>query len=293
MESYARLKMTKRVIRVMNCGNFLEFRHYQDKTMKLHSANFCKVRLCPMCSWRRSLKIFGQVSAIMHELDKTKEYDYNFLTLTTRNVHHEDLSDSIDLLYKAWNKLSKRKRFKNSIHGFFKALEVTYNYKEDTWHPHLHIIQVVRKDYYKRKDLYIPQKEWSELWQKSLQVDYTPIIDIRKVRGRKGQDKSSAVSETAKYSVKDKDYIIADIWNEIDEKRTDKNVKTLDAALANRRLASFGGIMAELHKKLNLDDSEDGNLINTHNDEDLHEELDYIIKRYRWDIGFQQYKEVE
>lgn len=70
--------------RVFECGSFLEFRVSESES-NLQVANFCKDRLCPMCNWRRSLKIFGQVSQVMNQMD---EYDFLFLTLTVRIVLH-------------------------------------------------------------------------------------------------------------------------------------------------------------------------------------------------------------
>lgn len=59
--SYKRIGSNK-YYRVLDCSTFLEWKYYFEINEKrLAKANFCKVRLCPMCSWRRSLKIFGQV----------------------------------------------------------------------------------------------------------------------------------------------------------------------------------------------------------------------------------------
>lgn len=38
-------------------------------------------------------------------------------------------------------------------------------------------------------------------------------------------------------------------------------VKDLEKALSYKRLISYGGLLKEMHKKLNLDDVEDGDLI--------------------------------
>lgn len=57
--------------------------------------------------------------------------------------------------------------------------------------------------------------------------------------------------------------------------------------------ASIGGsTFTEIHKELNLDDSEDGDLTNTDN-EDLREDLTNIILRYQWNIGIKNYVLVE
>uniref|UniRef100_UPI003AF00406 protein rep n=1 Tax=Microcystis aeruginosa TaxID=1126 RepID=UPI003AF00406 len=45
--------------RDLECSQSLEFRVLTDDKqqthLKLHSARFCRVRLCPVCQWRRSM----------------------------------------------------------------------------------------------------------------------------------------------------------------------------------------------------------------------------------------------
>ena len=50
--------------RLRDCASWLEFSRTEEG-LKLHKANFCRVRLCPICAWRRSLKTFGQVFKIV------------------------------------------------------------------------------------------------------------------------------------------------------------------------------------------------------------------------------------
>src|SRR3712207_9086764 len=64
--------------------------------------------------WRRSLKIFGQVSKVMTKALEEREYRFIFLTLTCKNVYGEDLNLCLDNMYKAFNSLTKRKQFKQS-----------------------------------------------------------------------------------------------------------------------------------------------------------------------------------
>lgn len=293
-DSYRRLNNIPKSIRVEKCGTYLEFKRYiQDKSLKLHKANFCKVRLCPLCAWRRSMKIFGQVSTVMDEATKDKDYEYIFLTLTLKNCSGYDLSETIDTLMYAFNKLVKRKRFKEGIKGYFRALEVTHELETDTYHPHFHCILMVNKTYFKNKE-YIKQDEWTSMWQSCLQVDYLPIVDIRKFRDYTGRGMSKGIAEVAKYTVKDTDYIIKDYQTgEVIEELTDDAVFNLDLALKNRRLTAFGGILKELHQLLNLDDPEDGDLINTDNDDKIRDDLEYIIESYYWHIGYKAYIRID
>ena len=120
--SYKRIGSNK-YYRVLDCSTFLEFRLTVSSDLKLTNANFCKVRLCPMCSWRRSLKIFGQVSRVMDYVEENYNYRYIFLTLTVKNCYGEDLRDTLDLMTKSFNKLSERKAFKQAVKGYFRSLE--------------------------------------------------------------------------------------------------------------------------------------------------------------------------
>ncbi|HAT4163561.1 TPA: protein rep [Clostridium perfringens] len=83
-ESYKRLGL-KKAYRVKECGTLLSFKRIDEELKKLFKANFCKDRLCPMCTWRRSMKIFGQVSKVMDRALEDKEYRFLFLKLTVKN----------------------------------------------------------------------------------------------------------------------------------------------------------------------------------------------------------------
>ena len=272
-QSYYRLNLNK-FDRVAGCSSFLEFHRFTDNTLNLNYANFCRDRLCPMCSWRRSLKIFSQVSKVIDYISLNHESSYLFATFTIRNCSIEDLSETIDLLLYSWKKLSLQKKFKSVVTGSFRALEVTYNKKTDEWHPHLHVILSVDKNYFSNS--YISQKEWSVMWHKALKVDNMPIVDIRRLKTLKG------VSEASKYSVKGSDYLYDDTF------LTDKLVMSLDLALSNRRLASFTGLFKEVHKKLNLDDPEDGDIVYL-DSEEINDQVDYILEKYQWFAGFNNY----
>lgn len=295
-DSYKRLNYDKKSLRVKECGTYLEFRRYHDRSLKLNNANFCKVRLCPMCAWRRSLKIFGQVSKIMDYVTEDKDFEFIFLTLTVRNCPGDELSSTIDNLMKSFRKLTKYKKFSNSILGHFRALEVTHKLDDpnsiwyDTFHPHFHCILVVKKSYFNDTRNYISQEQWTTLWKKALNINYDPIVHVTKVRDIKGNGISKSIAEVAKYTVTPEDYIYKGegIVKSLAEDMTDKTVKILDKSLSHRRLIAFGGILKEVHQLLNLDDTEDGDLVNTDID-DIREDLEYVIETYCWHIGYRNY----
>ena len=314
-QSYYRLGYENKASRVSECATFLEYEKsleaYPKKpapdrlplvdtagqalgtlnVFRLRLANFCKDRLCPMCSWRRSLKIFGQVSQIMDVIEN--DYSFIFLTLTCRNVSADELPSTVEHLQTSWERLRHNRRFKSIVKGYFKALEVTHtDIINDTYHPHYHCIIAVNNSYFTDKQ-YLNQREWTFIWQDALQCDYTPIVDVRKCKPKEliqDGDKAvksiaSAVAEASKYSVKSADYIITD-----DEQRTDEAVNALGSALSGRRLCSFGGVFEDIRKKLKLDDCIDGDLIHTDN-EKMRSDVAVQIFRYGWSCG--AYKLIE
>ena len=290
-DSYKRLG-DKKYYRVIDCSTFLEFGVTKTSSLKLLQANFCKVRLCPMCAWRRSLKIFGQVSKVMDQVEENYNYRYIFLTLTVKNCYSEDLKDTLDLMTESFSKLSRRKVFKKAIKGYFRSLEITYNKEEDTYHPHFHLILAVNKNYFTDDKTYLSQAKWTTIWKESLQVDYTPVVDVRRVKS-KDKNFSKVIAETAKYTVKSEDFLIKKEDGKIDEGLTDKVVATLDEALHRKRLVSFGFLFKEIHRQLKLDDAENGDLNKTDNEDELRDDLTDIILRYQWNIGIKNYKLVE
>lgn len=267
--------------RLRECADLLIFSVEDDGKKKLKSMNSCRVRLCPLCAWRRSLKIHAHVIQILNAIGG--EYAYIFLTLTVRNCVADELSGTLDSLMNAWGKLERRQAFEKAVKGWYRGLEVTHNVDKlspsyDTYHPHFHCLLAVNKSYFKKSD-YLKKADWADLWKQSLGVDYVPVVDVRRVKGTNSQ----AVAEAAKYAVKDADYIIPNDWD-----LTVDAVRTLDAALDNRRLVAYGGVFKDLHRKLNLDNEVDGDLVNVGEKEkvsakELREEV------YIWHTGYRQY----
>lgn len=241
--------------RIRDCASWLAYIRKDDGTMKLHDARFCRVRLCPICQWRRSLKTFAQMSKVL-DVAKAQGFQFLFLTLTMRNVDASELSNGLDRLLLAFNRLMKYKRVKGAVKGFYRGCEVTHNMSADTYHPHLHVVLAVKPSYF-RGSHYISQSDWSELWRKALGVEYTPIVDIRRCRGG-----AKAIAEACKYAVKPGDIINVDDWD-----MTVSTLSVLDKALDRRRFVGLGGVLKEIHKQLQLDDIENGDLLHTSDDE--------------------------
>ena len=246
-QSYARLEDDDRATKCVECGTYLDF-YYDLETgvHKLRRANFCKQPLCPMCIKRKQKKIYGQMSKIMNVL--SDDYAFVFLTLTQKNVSGEDLADEIDNLMNGWKRLVNRNPFKKAVKGWFRALEVTHNLdvnsvSYDTYHPHFHVVLAVNRNYFTKN--YIKHEDWCKMWQECMKLDYLPNVDVRRFKASNKKELQKSVSEAAKYTVKDNDFLIPD-----NPSLQDDTVAILTSALFNRRLIAFGGVFKEVHKQL-------------------------------------------
>ena len=256
--------------RVYECGDYLEFHRFERAGLKLKSANFCCDRLCPLCNWRRSLRTFAKVSKIIQSKTFIETgYRNLFLTLTVKNCQIDELHTAFEHIFYSFNKFLKNKRIKETIKGYFRALEVTYNSKTRTFHPHLHLILAVPASYFSKN--YISQADFTLIWQNSLDVEYTPIVDIRKFKDAKG------VAEASKYVIKADDKFLKKIPYEA--------LYFLRLELQNVRLLGSGGIYRQIAKELKLELNNDVVEIDLPQDDVLVE-----ILKYRWVVGMKNYE---
>ena len=280
------LGMDVRAQRVRDCGSFLEFIATLDARY-LHRANFCKDKLCPLCNWRRSLKMFAQVSQIMDVLEKDG-YRFLFLTLTVRNCPADGFGQALTDLLSGWKAMQNRKPFSgkgSQILGTLRILETTYNAAEKTYHPHLHIVLAVKPSYFKGGH-YITQAKWVEYWRAAMKLDYDPIVHVETVKPIQDNGYGKAVAEVSKYPFKS-----ADWYNREGEEQLDV-VSTLFKGLHGRRLTGFSGVFREARNRLALDDVEDGDLVHTDIDQ-LRPDVAYLIIRARWQAGTYVLEEVQ
>lgn len=200
--------------RMYGCSGFLKFGFNEKNGLVLRAANFCRVRYCTVCQWRRSL-YWRAMMYKSYEQIKTQypKHRFIFLTLTIENPHINDLRDTIAHMNSAWKKLTKRKEF-DIVDGWIRTTEITRDSKRPNTHahPHFHVILMVKPSYFNGKN-YIKQNQWAELWRDCLRVDYMPVVDVRAVKpksrggGDDGGDDAvkSAIVETLKYAVKPDD----------------------------------------------------------------------------------------
>lgn len=281
--------------RLSACAPWAVFEQGAD-SKRLQASSFCRVRLCPMCQWRRSLKLAGQARMVVAEADRRRAIDTHsaqgwrwlMLTVTLRNVPAADLSQTIDHLHNSLHRLTKRKQWPAA--GWLRATEITYNAKSDTYHPHMHLLLCVPPSYYSGRE-YMSQAAWAALWQQVARLDYTPVVDVRAINPRQdGSDIGPAIAEVAKYGAKPADYIRP---GDVDTSM--RVIATLTDYLDGRRLTSWGGCLKEAAAALKLDDAETGNLIHI-TDEQSTDDAANIIHNYvlyRWAVGWGDYAQAD
>ena len=276
---------TKESEKIKQCGNYLEFifKEHQitkDTKKKLAAANFCKNRFCPVCSWRRTRNITGQLKEAFTAIQEKEKIATLFLTLTVNNPDVKDLKDTIAKMNKAFKRMSETKRFKNAILGYFKSIEILGDKTPNGQaHPHFHILLVVKENYFKKSD-YINQKEFLQMWRDATRNQNITQVDVRRIKSKDENfsDIDSAIAETVKYSVKHTELF----------KRSNEDFYYLYTQTKGLRFISAGGILKEHLNLIKVDED----LINLEKEnEALWIEICRLI--YTWQNGDYQLKEIK
>ena len=265
------------------CGDTLVFMRNEEGEKRLHGANFCRNRLCPMCNWRRSLKMYSQVSQITDKILTTRKSRFIFVTLTVKNPDAEHLTETLDLMNKGFSYITSNSRtfapaqnLKNPCRDILKPLKSHITAK-NTYHPHIHCIFQVRTSYFTKG--YIKKSDWVELWQKAMNLDYQPSVHVKTIK-ETDNDKTKAVAEVAKYPTKS-----ADLLKIEDEKQAVQALIALTKTMKGRRLITFGGDFATIKRELKLDDIENGDLIHAEQEVQSFNAVAKIIYRWRAGVG--------
>jgi len=266
--------------RVANCSSFVKYSQYSNFKQKIITMIACNDRLCPACNFRRSQRTFAKLIRIIQAKEFTdKNYKLIFLTLTLKNVEQADLGKGINHILYSFKKFILNKRIVRMNKGFFRSLEITFNQESRTYHHHLHIVFVVNKSYFDDSKQYLKQSDFTDIWQSSAGLDYSPVVFVEKVKDNKG------IAEISKYAVK--------MDKELMNNLTDEEFKTLRDELFGRRLISMGGVIKDIAKKLKLNLNDNDIKSDDISDEDIKDEILLYIIALRWNIGFGKYQLAE
>lgn len=270
-----------------DCGRQLYFhleRHvetFEERETLAHMYT-CKDRFCPFCNWRRARKLAIQTYEVLDFISKSAKFRFLHLTLTVKNPYIESTRESILSMNSAFQRMFRWKRVKESIVGFVKVLEIHPQKTDFSFtHPHFHVLVVVPTLYFNSNyNLYINQNEWVDLWKKALCADYRPSVSVRVIRPKiQGVDEiASAVAEVCKYPFKSIDFL----------NYPSSLFMILTEQLVCLRRVSSGGEVKKTRQILNMEDSEDGDLVfENERTSDLWEKISLVM--YQYDQARQKY----
>jgi len=199
----------------------------EELLLKLVSAAFCRCPGCPVCQVSRARMWRAKTFQLMPLLLKDYPWaKFLFLTLTVENPHITDLRATLLHMNKSWARMCDLVDF--PAEGFIKTTEVTREYRcisqsickasgvkkpcsrcipTDNAHPHFHCLVMVRPGYFGKN--YLKHADWVSLWQRSLRVSYSPMVNIKVIKDKPGTEgkNHSSVLETFKYAVKLQDVL--------------------------------------------------------------------------------------
>lgn len=266
-----------------DCASWLYYAQQQDGKRKLARANFCRLRLCPMCGWRKSLKLFVQVSAITDAILADKKARFIFVTLTIKNIAGDKLKETIKRMNEGFRRLTGKgksglvtsKVFRDNLLGYMKAIEVTYNARRNSFHPHIHCIFEVRPSYFGAAG-YINHADWRKIWREVMGLDYEPQVNVKAIKNTTAK----AVAEVAKYPVK-----TSGILKIKNKEKAAAALTQLKHGVHNCHFVTFGGDFRDYKRKLALDDIESGDLVHVETDEQELNAVALVLFKWCADVG--------
>ena len=237
---------SKQLERFSDCGKFLVINKNDGKIQK---ANFCKQRLCPVCNYIKSSVAWHKIKKCVEWIKETNPgVNFIFMTLTVQNCKGEELNVTINNILQGFRRLTNRKTWAKSVLGAIRGLEITYNSKLNSFHPHIHILAVVPADYFSAESgKYITVDMLREWWTESAQLDYFVQVDVRAI-----SQTDDAIAEVAKYAIK-----MSDLLLNSNEEDKIKATEWIYNCTHGRRLIACLGCFKKAMKQLKLSDLDD------------------------------------
>lgn len=297
--------LKKRGMRMNDCAKRLEF-HYDEAhdRMRLARAYLCRDRLCPVCNWRLGLKRLSEAIAVIkritEEQPRTKAIH---IVLTVRNCTADDLGGVIKQISDGFTRIRKRKLWKEYIIGYARSIEITYNEKTKSYHPHIHIVAIVPDTYIRQ----ISIGDWVEMWRESCRLTYNPVVwathaykrppkveippgavygvdDIKAGLEERTADKRlAALREAIKYAIK------SSVFTEMIQRG---DTFAIAKAVAGIKLIAYGGILKKYRQQLGFSDHEKPDLA-PEGEIDLNDLSPQFVVVYVWAIRAGEYRRTE
>lgn len=175
-------QLARYIMRMNTCGSHLLFAHLRQpnewgKEYKLYESRFCRVRVCPLCQWRRALRLQARLHRALKELDNDGGR-WIFLTLSLKTAPIGGIRSELSAISSAWQRFTQLAEFRQAFVGYIRNVEITES--NGRAHPHLHVLLLTKSDYFTGGG-YINQKRFVEMWRQSARVDYSPSAYVEAV----------------------------------------------------------------------------------------------------------------
>lgn len=258
--------------RIHYCSELLQFglalQDDESLKLKLRAARFCRLRHCPVCQWRRSLRWKARAYKVLPKVVEAYPTSrWLFLTLTQKNVPITELRETLKAMNRGFQRLVQLKAW--PAVGWLRSTEVTRG-RDGNAHPHFHCLLLVPAGYFSGKK-YIKQADWVAMWRKCLRLDYNPILDVQAVK--EGSRPMELVPELLKYCTKESDMVADREW-----------FLELTRQMQKMRAVATGGVLKDYLKELEEDPDD---LIGEGDEADLQDEASIYFgwgrqeKKYR------------
>ena len=161
----------------------------------------CNLPFCPKCTRRKSIEWFKQIGSMLFARPMPqKPWAFVHLVLTIKNVPCGTLYESLRQLTDALRAFIGRKHdwFREKVLGGLFNVEITYNRRSKTYHPHVHILC---------EAAYIPVRDLSAKWaafagRRGLTASPTASAYIKRLPCGNQAMLAQSILECTKYVVK-------------------------------------------------------------------------------------------
>lgn len=137
------------------CGRFWDTDYYRLQQVKdIKRVNLCRDKFCFNCQSMLAIKRQAKYMPILDSL--YSNYTFCHMVVTIPNVTGEELLPSVEKMYKKFKHLTRLLSGDKKVHnldflqygyaGGLRALEVSFNRDRGDYHPHFHVILLLRKN---------------------------------------------------------------------------------------------------------------------------------------------------
>lgn len=212
---------------ILTCGTYtLGTECPECGAFHVYSTSLCRDRLCPVCAWKSSRRLFYRAVAAIQTLESEYSHQYLHCVLTLQHSKRDCLRDLLNVLTRAYGRFRRFSAMK-SVDGSLRSIEITHG--EHGFHPHVHAILTVP-----RTAAHITEDAVRDAWRRALNSEYSPQVDLTEAYSADAEgDVFSAVAKACKYALK------PGMLPELD----DAELREFIDAVRGVRMVSFDGVV--------------------------------------------------